>query len=241
MEMRDVAGYEELYAVSDDGRVWSKRSGRWLVPHVNHSGYLKVGLNLGGRTRNRFVHRLVCEAFHGPPPSPDHQVDHVNADHVDNRAGNLRWVTGEENLRLAVDCGLGSPSRAVVGFNREGDVRRFPSIASAVKQGFPTVRESLASEDYLSNGYAFVPADEWPGIDCDAYFARLDELRANTAPGAPKRKRKGKIAVRGKSLENGRVVEFPSCSAAARAGYAGVWRCIAGKQKTCGGRTWEEV
>lgn len=241
MELRDVVGYEELYSVSDDGRVWSKRSGRWLRPHVNHSGYLKVGLNIGARTLNRFVHRLVCEAFHSTPPSPDYQVDHINADHADNRPANLRWVTGDENVQYAVDCGLAQAKRPVVGFNRAGDVRHYGSIAAAEREGFSNVRASLESDDYLCGGYAFVGADEWPGIDPAAYFQRVDDLRSGAIPGAPKRKRKGKIAVRGRSLKNGKVIEFPSCNAAAKAGYDGVWKCINGRQKTCCGRVWEEV
>ena len=44
-----------------------------------------------------FVHRAVCEAWHGLPPSPVHQPDHGNRDRTDNRAENLRWRTPVEN------------------------------------------------------------------------------------------------------------------------------------------------
>lgn len=241
MELKDVAGYEGLYAVSDDGRVWSSRAERWLRPHVNHSGYLKVGLNRDGRTLNRFVHRLVCAAFHGEPPDESYQVDHINADHRDNRAENLRWVTGDENHHHAVERGLASERRPIVAFNRAGDVLRFHSIASAVRSGFTQARECLACDDMTSNDYAFVFESEWPDTDRDAYFDRLDKMRAGIIPGAPKRKRKGKIAVRGTSILNGSVIEFSSCNAAAKAGFEGVWQCLNGRQKTCKGRIWEEI
>lgn len=49
------------------------------------------------RYKNYFVHILVCTAFHGPRPTPKHQVDHINRDRFDNRPENLRWVTCREN------------------------------------------------------------------------------------------------------------------------------------------------
>lgn len=43
------------------------------------------------------VHRLVCEAFNGPPD--DGQVCmHLNEDSSDNRPENLAWGTQKQNL-----------------------------------------------------------------------------------------------------------------------------------------------
>ena len=44
------------------------------------------------------IHRLVCEAFHGPAPFPRAVVIHINEDAHDNRPGNLKWGTQKENL-----------------------------------------------------------------------------------------------------------------------------------------------
>jgi len=38
-----------------------------------------------------YMHRLVCAAAHGPPPSPKHVADHRNGNGLDNRASNLVW------------------------------------------------------------------------------------------------------------------------------------------------------
>lgn len=49
----------------------------------------------GGRTY--YVHRLVCEVFHGPPPAPDAEADHRDRDRSNNRADNLQWLTPAAN------------------------------------------------------------------------------------------------------------------------------------------------
>lgn len=51
----------------------------------------------GEKAKMFFVHRLVCWTFHGPPPTSNHQVNHINENPLDNRASNLEWVTRDEN------------------------------------------------------------------------------------------------------------------------------------------------
>lgn len=188
MRIKDVAGYEDRYAVSDDGRVWSKISNRWLNPHYNDGGYLKVGLCRDGKRKKCFVHRLVCEAFHGEAPSPAHQVDHINGIHTDNRASNLQWVTVDENIELAAKIGIGYAKQPVVGFDRAGHIVEFESMSAARRSGFTNVRNSLASRDTLCHGYAFVFATEWPDIDPEAYFEWFDSLPPKTR-GRPRKAR----------------------------------------------------
>ncbi len=92
------------YRVSDDGRVWSDKTARWLQPELNSKGYLRVGLWSGGRATKIMVHVLVASAFHGP--RPDGQVTrHLNGDHLDNRPGNLAYGTQSENNLDAVGHG----------------------------------------------------------------------------------------------------------------------------------------
>lgn len=44
------------------------------------------------------VHRLVCEAFHGPAPFEGAVVMHKDEDGGNNRHTNLAWGTQKENL-----------------------------------------------------------------------------------------------------------------------------------------------
>lgn len=92
-----VVGYENLYAVSNKGEVYSFRSHKILKPHPNHRGYLMVDLyDEFGEVKKGIIHRLVAEAF---IPNPDNkpEVDHIDTNRQNNDMSNLRWVTRKEN------------------------------------------------------------------------------------------------------------------------------------------------
>ena len=57
--MKDVVGYEGLYAVTSCGKVWSYKSERFLKPWKRKDGYLQVGLHKDGEKKIYLVHRLV--------------------------------------------------------------------------------------------------------------------------------------------------------------------------------------
>ena len=98
-EWRDVVGSEDRYEVSSLGRVRAKA--RLLKPW-NMSGYKAVSL---GKSRKTSVHRLVCEAFHGPAPSEGLLVAHTDGSRDNNAATNLRWATYSENLADSIGHG----------------------------------------------------------------------------------------------------------------------------------------
>lgn len=98
-----------IHEVSTDGRVRTvdrivetargprRYRGRELKP-VPHNGYWTVSVHWGQHVRRvEYIHALVCETFHGPRPSPSHQVRHLNGVPTDNRLENLVWGTPLEN------------------------------------------------------------------------------------------------------------------------------------------------
>lgn len=91
--IKDIKGYEGLYAVTSCGKVWSYISNKFISQWDNKKGYLYVTLRKDGQKKNRRVSRLVAEAY-VPNPDPKHfkKVDHENQNTYDNYASNLRWV-----------------------------------------------------------------------------------------------------------------------------------------------------
>jgi len=96
------------YEVSSLGNVRrvtaSKRghsAGMMLRPRPNKAGYLRIceAARGNGKQMDRYIHRLVCEAFLGPAPTSNHEVAHLDGDKSNNRASNLRWATHIENER----------------------------------------------------------------------------------------------------------------------------------------------
>lgn len=89
------------YSVSDQGRVASRKWGKWRVMKfgVLRAGYRRLHVCSNGEQRFLSVHVLVAEAFIGPRTSPKHEVNHIDGVRDNNRAENLEWVTRGENMR----------------------------------------------------------------------------------------------------------------------------------------------
>jgi hypothetical protein len=103
------------YSVTADGRVFTHRKGemigrggkrvkidlayaRELFGTTASKGYTIVGIVVAERrSRPVGVHQLVADAFHGPRPSPAHQVRHLDGNPANNSASNLAWGTVAEN------------------------------------------------------------------------------------------------------------------------------------------------
>lgn len=97
--MKAIPGYEGLYGVTRDGKIWSCRQHKFMKTKVNNKGYEQITLTAADHVPIRYlVHRLVAEVY-CPKREDSKIVDHINGNKTDNRAENLRWVTNSENLQ----------------------------------------------------------------------------------------------------------------------------------------------
>jgi len=115
---KNVKGYEELYEVSDLGRVRRKdsyvktaikhneyvfRKGGILKQNEKRNGYLTVDLSKEHKVRTISIHKLVAVAFcENDNPELKTEIDHINYNKKDNRAINLEWVSPRENKDRAL-------------------------------------------------------------------------------------------------------------------------------------------
>ena len=95
--MRDVKGYEGLYAVTSCGKIWSYRRQKFLKPVCEKNGYLRVNLYKDGKMKHYCVHRLVTEAY---IPNPDNlpQINHKDENKTNNCLQNLEWCDCKYNI-----------------------------------------------------------------------------------------------------------------------------------------------
>ena len=94
--MKDIKGYEGLYAITTCGKVWSYRNKKFLAPSNDRRGYLYVGLYKNGTRKQYRIHRLVAETY---IPNPDNlpEVNHKDENKGHNYIGNLEWCDREYN------------------------------------------------------------------------------------------------------------------------------------------------
>ena len=102
--MKDIPEFEELYAITNDGRVWSKKRNHFMNPFLNQ-GYPQILLTKNKKVRCFRVHRLVASCFLAPIENKI-IVNHKNGIKTDNRVENLEWCTVAENVQHSYKTGL---------------------------------------------------------------------------------------------------------------------------------------
>lgn len=121
-EFRDIDGYENLYQVSNLGRVRSLPKGdgngnrvrilKFDRQEKNHTTYYRVTFSKLGKTKHFQVHRLVAQVFI-PNPEGKAIVNHIDNDGTNNAVGNLEWSTPAENMEHSASQGRQDECRAM--------------------------------------------------------------------------------------------------------------------------------
>ena len=102
---RPIEGYEGLYEISSYGRVKSVdrydrrnqfRKGKLLKNKDNGNGYLICSLSKNGIVKNKYIHRLVAEAFIERADGL-YEVNHKDENKKNNSVDNLEWCDRKYN------------------------------------------------------------------------------------------------------------------------------------------------
>jgi len=105
---KDLPEHEDLYKVSDMGRVKSFHNNQVKILKGNINPGIRSGYNRTKLTKNKIhkayqTHRLILRAFIG---DSDLTVNHKNGIKTDNRLCNLEYMTIQENKIHAAKMGL---------------------------------------------------------------------------------------------------------------------------------------
>lgn len=158
---KPVVGFENLYQVSDFGRVKriplkfkivgvKNRRETMLRPEINKWGYAAVSLSYGKVKKMKTVHRVLMEA-HVPNPENKRCINHLDGNKLNNNIDNLEWCTHSENSMHASRMGKMRGNQSQLGMINEKSklskpivqleisgsfVKFWPSIAEARRSGF---------------------------------------------------------------------------------------------------------
>lgn len=113
---KDIVGYENIYMISNFGRVWAYQrvielpkqpwtTGGTFLAERNHNGYRICYLYNNCKREKKRIHRLVAEAFI-PNKNSLPVVNHIDGNKSNNKVDNLEWATRSENMQHAFDTGL---------------------------------------------------------------------------------------------------------------------------------------
>ena len=182
------------YAVSNLGRVQT-RKGVISWGHAHTSGYRLVKIAGAPEQAVFCVHRLVAFAFHGPPPTPCHVVNHIDGNRQNNVASNLEYATHSQNRCHALQTGLQQTCRSsgklVLG--RPAGVsswQEFLSITAAAKAcgiSNSSVSRCCSGTSATTKGMQFrfaeslaLPGEEWVDAICPIDGCLLDHCKVSS-------------------------------------------------------------
>lgn len=127
----------EIYYVSNFGRVWNRKNKDWLKNHENQGRY-KVNMY----NKQFILSRIVAQTFI-PNPNNKPEVNHKDENPKNNHVDNLEWVTRKENLNYGTRTQRASETRAKnhpgSGFNKglSPSEKVKQKIRNTIKEKYP--------------------------------------------------------------------------------------------------------
>ena len=152
--MKDIKGYEGLYAVTSCGKIWSYRRQKFLNPSANKIGYLCVNLCINGNHTSYAIHRLVAEAY---IPNPENlpEINHKDENKENNCLQNLEWCNRKYNINYGTrNEKLKKP---ILQYDLDGNfIKEWESAADVGKKVKSSICHCLNGDQKTAYGYKWI-------------------------------------------------------------------------------------
>ena len=156
--MRDVKGYEGLYAVTSCGRVYSYKNKCFLKPLVATNGYLYVALYKDKEYKKHLIHRLVAEAYILNPNNLP-QINHKDECKTNNCLQNLEWCDAKYNNNYGTHIERASNGRKkpILQFDLDGNfIKEWHSAVDVGREARANIVSCLIGKTKSAYGYKWI-------------------------------------------------------------------------------------
>lgn len=139
--MKEIKDYEGRYSATEDGKIWSHLTNKFLAQTDSGKGYLFVTLiSAEGKRQSKKVHRIIAETF----LSNDNNlpcVNHKDQNTKNNNVDNLEWCDyaynnsyGDRIEKITQKNINNSTSKKVIAINTKTQEKiEFPSVREAAR------------------------------------------------------------------------------------------------------------
>lgn len=179
----DIYGWEGEYAISPRGEVYSYRTHNLMKPIRSSTGYLVVNLKRSTYYEQRFIHRLVAEAFI-PNPYEDRRtiINHLDENPFNNWATNLEWCTVDHNNRYGswrprVSLEKSTPIICVDGIGRAVEYYGINEASRETHTVEANIFKVLNGERRQAGGYQWYRPEDYINMMREAEGYLTDEER----------------------------------------------------------------
>lgn len=193
--VKPIKGWEGLYEIYSDGRVYSLVSNKFLKPRLSMDGYERVALCDKGKRYEYRVHRLVAEAFIENSENKP-QINHKDFNKRNNVVNNLEWCTNLENVHYSINnnrIGFGNQKQhrdgktgkiipcKIYTFTNVYNENKFSiiGIKNIIKQFKCSLKNIKAILCKYANTGFYVKQGIFKGLRVDTEYVEVHRLTAN--------------------------------------------------------------
>lgn len=185
--MKPIKGWEDLYKITEDGKVYSIRKGIFLKPRLSMDGYNRVCLCNDKQRREYRISRLVAETFIDNP-SDKQQVNHKDFNRQNDAVDNLEWVTSDENIKYSFNqkrYSIPQNYKAYTFTNvYNGKSFTIIGINNVAKQFHCTAKNFKAIITKYANTGLYIKQGIFKGLRVDSEYLRVHRLTPNQGVGS---------------------------------------------------------